>query len=94
MFWTYVLQNCKGRFYIGHTENPQTRLDNHNIVDDPQGKWTRKNGPWKLVWKESHSNRSDAIRQERHIKSMKSSKWIGENLLNRNEDSQLPDIGR
>jgi predicted GIY-YIG superfamily endonuclease len=81
MFWVYILENPAGKFYIGHTDNLQVRLANHNRTDSIGGKWTRKNGPWKLVWSEQHPDRSSAIIRERQIKKMKSSKWIRENLL-------------
>ena len=81
MFWVYVLENPAGRFYIGHTDNLEQRLQNHNRTDELNGKWTRKNGPWTLKWSESHPTRSAAVMRERQIKAMKSSKWIRENLL-------------
>jgi predicted GIY-YIG superfamily endonuclease len=45
------------------------------------GKFTRKNGPWKLAWTESHATRSAAIQRERQIKKIKSAKWIRNTLL-------------
>ena len=81
MFWVYVLQNPAGTFYVGQTDNPDERLDNHNRTDAIKGKWTRKNGPWKIVWYERHETRSSAVSRERQIKRMKSAKWIHENLL-------------
>jgi putative endonuclease len=56
MFWVYILQNPAGRVYIGQTDDVDRRLREHN---DPQlglGKYTHKNGPWSLVWKEGHEN--------------------------------------
>ena len=82
MFWVYVLQNPAGRFYIGHTDDLQTRLANHNRTDNVGGKFTRKNGPWQLIWSEPHPTRSAAMQHERQIKGMKSARWIRESLLN------------
>ena len=82
MFWVYILENPAGRFYIGQTDNLETRLANHNRTDKTDGKYARKNGPWKLVWSENHPTRSAAMQRERQIKSMKSAKWIREHLLN------------
>ena len=82
MFHVYILQNPVGRFYIGQTEDLSARIANHNRQDKFQGKFTRKNGPWELVWSEAHPTRSSAVIRERFIKSMKSSRWIRENLLN------------
>ena len=33
MFWVYILQNPKGRFYIGQTDDLQARLFSHNRAD-------------------------------------------------------------
>ena len=81
MFWVYVLENKRGKFYIGQTGNLVQRILDHNRTDDYDGHFTRKNGPWKLVWSEEHSSRSSAVHRERQIKQMKSSKWIREHLL-------------
>jgi len=82
MFWVYVLQNPKQVFYVGHTGEPFLRLESHNRTDKLLGKFTRKNGPWELVWSEGHPSRSSAVKRERQIKSMKSAQWIREHLLN------------
>jgi putative endonuclease len=82
MFSVYVLQNSEGLFYIGHTSGPLVRLKSHNRTDKVVGKFTRKNGPWELVWSEEHPSRSSAMKRERQIKSMKSARWIREQLLN------------
>ena len=82
MSWVYILQNPAGRFYIGQTDDLSTRIANHNRTDKIDGKFTRKNGPWILVWSEEHPTRSAAMQRERQIKGMKSSKWIRDNLLN------------
>ena len=81
MFWIYVLQNPKGRFYIGHTAELANRVASHNRTDKISGKFTRKNGPWILVWSEEHADRSSAMRREREIKNWKSARLIRERLL-------------
>ena len=81
MFWVYILQNPKGRFYIGQTDNLPARLFSHNRTDKVVGKFTRKNGPWELAWSEEHVTRTSAMARERQIKSMKSARWIRETLL-------------
>ena len=82
MFWVYVLENSAGQFYIGQTDELAVRLLNHNRTDKIGGKFTRKNGPWKLIWSEAHPNRVSAVQRERQIKAMKSARWIREQLLN------------
>ncbi|MFO0949278.1 MAG: GIY-YIG nuclease family protein, partial [Planctomycetota bacterium] len=49
-FWVYVLENSSGRFYIGHTEDLERRLSEHNYPGPTLGKFTLKHGPWVLVW--------------------------------------------
>jgi putative endonuclease len=82
MFFVYILENSEGLFYTGHTDDLETRLASHNRIDKTSGKFTRKNGPWKLVWSEAHPTRPEAARRERQIKQMKSARWIREHLLN------------
>jgi putative endonuclease len=81
MFWVYVLENPRGKFYIGQTGNLTVRVQDHNRTDCFEGHFTRKNGPWKLVWSEAHRSRSSALQRERQIKRMKSAKWIRAHLL-------------
>ena len=85
-YWVYILQNPAGRYYIGQTEDLAKRLADHNRTDLFDGKFTRKNGPWVLVWSEGHPTRSLAIIRERQIKSMKSAKWIRQHLLAEQSD--------
>lgn len=80
-FWAYVLENPDGRFYVGSTGNLDNRLEQHNVEDKVLTKFTHKHGPWTLVWKESHATRATAMKREKQIKSMKSSKWIREKLI-------------
>jgi len=83
MFWVYVLDNLVGKFYVGQTANLDARVKDHNRTDCFDGHYTRKNGPWKLVWAEAHESRSSAVRREQQIKGMKSAKWIRAQLLGR-----------
>ena len=80
-FWVYILQNPYGRFYIGHTDDLNARVNSHNRKDRVMGKFARKNGPWELVWSEEHGTRASAMARERQIKAMKSAAWIRERLL-------------
>jgi predicted GIY-YIG superfamily endonuclease len=82
MFWVYILQNPAGNFYIGHTDNLENRILSHNRTDKIAGKFTRKNGPWALVWSEEHPDRSSAMRREREIKNWKSARLIRDRLVN------------
>jgi putative endonuclease len=74
--------NDGGKFYSGHTDDLATRLHSHNRIDKTLGKFTRKNGPWELVWSEEHPTRASAMARERQIKAKKSAGWIRDSLLN------------
>jgi predicted GIY-YIG superfamily endonuclease len=87
-FWVYVLENGDGRFYVGQTDDLDRRLTQHNELGPSKGKYTLKNGPWKLAWSEQHGARSSALKRERDIKRMKSARWIRELLLNRQSESR------
>jgi putative endonuclease len=91
MFCVYVLENPSGKFYVGQTGNIAERIQDHNRTDCFEGHFTRKNGPWKLVWSEAHTSRSSAVRRERQIKRMKSAKWIRERLLAADPPAVNPD---
>jgi predicted GIY-YIG superfamily endonuclease len=80
-FSVYVLQNPAGRFYVGQTENLEERLASHNRKEKLAGKFTRKNGPWSLVWSEPQATRAAAMAREREIKKWKSARLIRDRLM-------------
>jgi putative endonuclease len=80
-FYVYILENDEGRLYVGQTMDLQSRLADHNHAGPTQGKFTRKNGPWQLVWSEPHATRASAMAREKEIKSWKSSRTIRERLF-------------
>ena len=72
MYYVYILKSLKtNKLYIGHSDNVVRRLEEHN--NNRGGKYTRGNGPWKLVYNESHPDRASAMRRERYLKSTKGS---------------------
>ncbi|MGO8747367.1 MAG: GIY-YIG nuclease family protein [Thermoguttaceae bacterium] len=89
MVCVYIL-NPQGRFYIGQTDDLSTRLHSHNRTDKTLGKFTRKSGPWELLWSEAQPTRALAMARERQIKGMKSARWIRETFLN----GRVPTPGR
>ena len=94
VFFTYILENPQGKFYIGQTSDLEKRLADHNQTDTKQGKYTRKNGPWQLVWSEEHLTRSSAIKREREIKGWKSAVIIRQRLLPGSNNWQSPELVR
>ncbi|NDV63625.1 GIY-YIG nuclease family protein [Puniceicoccales bacterium CK1056] len=73
-YFVYVLENQKGRLYIGQTDNLERRLSQHNSPEGKNhlGKYTHKNGPWHLLGFEEFPSRSMAMIREGELKSWKS----------------------
>ena len=76
-YFAYVLLNPDGRTYVGHTNDLDRRLFQHN---DPEYHGTlhtkRFPGPWTLIHAEEFSSRSDAMRRERELKSGKGREFV------------------
>ena len=74
MFYTYIIFSHKlNKYYIGSTENIQTRIQNHNIG---LSNFTAKGIPWELKYFELFETRTLAIKREFEIKKKKSRKYI------------------
>ena len=90
MFVTYILYSADfDRYYVGSTENIESRLTRHNngmVIS------TKKYVPWKLVYTESFETRSEAFKRELQIKGKKSRKYI--EYLTSGTGSTRPDSNR
>ena len=69
MYIVYILQNSQGFLYKGHTNNLERRLKEHNLSKSKHHTYTRKRGPWKLVYKEEFATRSEAMKREKYFKT-------------------------
>jgi putative endonuclease len=80
MFYVYILfSKTANKYYIGHTDDVQRRLSEHNDPLASTGKFCAKNGPWEIVFVQSDFvTRADAMKREKQIKSWKSRKKIEE----------------
>jgi len=67
-YWVYVLRNPTGKLYIGLTEDVARRLNDHNTG---QSKWTKKFGPWQLVWHDGPLSLTEARKLENLMKRQK-----------------------
>ena len=73
---TYIIYNEDyNKYYIGQTNNLEKRLKQHC---EGKGGWTKRYKNWVLVYKNDHTNRSFAMKEEKLIKSLKNKKRIKE----------------
>ena len=79
-FNVYVLQNEKGKLYIGQTSDLKRRLEFHRQGLSP---YTAKHRPWKLVYAEKHGSRSEAMSRERYLKTGAGRDWLARKLAER-----------
>jgi putative endonuclease len=66
MWYVYVLQNNKSKWYIGSTKNLRKRILRHN---SGKNKSTKHGIPWKLIYYEACLNKEDARAREKYLKS-------------------------
>jgi putative endonuclease len=81
-YFVYVLWSDAGRrFYVGITEDPDHRLQQHN---SPSGKhWTLWFRPWRLVYQEFQPDFAAARRRENELKSQNGGRgFFGKTGLN------------
>jgi len=78
-FFTYAIYNeSRGKIYIGHTENLESRLKRHNreLPNKLKSYTNKNNGFWRLVHKESFSTRKEATKREKELKSSRGRSFI------------------
>jgi putative endonuclease len=69
MYFLYILKSLTSdRSYIGSTQNLEERLKRHNRNAE---KATKNRGPWRVIYLEQYSSRSEAVKREKEIKSYK-----------------------
>ena len=69
----YVLQNWAGKLYIGLSENPGARLEQHNAG---VSQWTRGKGPWNMLWLSEPMELGQARKLENHLKRQKGGRGL------------------
>ena len=80
MYYVYILQSERnGKLYKGVTDNLKRRLREHNSGNST---FTSQNGPWKLIYYEAFTDKTNARREELFLKSGKGReriKWLLQN---------------
>lgn len=77
-YYTYVLQSQKnGKFYTGYTSDLRKRFKEHN-----EGKfgYTKKRGPYRLIYYEACLNEDDARARELYLKAGKGKRYLKSRL--------------
>ncbi|HEX9975067.1 MAG TPA: GIY-YIG nuclease family protein [bacterium] len=81
-YWIYVLQIDDGRKYVGHTNNLERRLHEHQQGRSP---FTRKHQTKQLLYYETFHNRSDAMKREKFLKTGKGREWLNQKLAEQSD---------
>lgn len=82
-FYCYIVECADGSFYTGWTTNPKRRVREHNKTIKG-ARYTRTRRPVRLVYVESQTNRSTAMRRELQLKRLshaKKRKLVQQSLL-------------
>ena len=64
----YILKCRDGSLYTGITNNINKRIEDHE--KGVGAKYTRGRGPFKIIFKENHPDRSSASKKESEIKKL------------------------
>ena len=88
-YCVYVLQSLKdAKLYIGHTEDLEQRLSDHN---QGRNRSTAPRRPMELVFCEFYRSRSDAERREKYLKTSPGKRAL--KLMLRDTLDRLPKDG-
>jgi len=78
-FYVYILiNNLKNKTYVGYTNNLINRLKEHN---SGESFYTKRFGPWKIIFTEQFETKNEAIKKEKYFKSASGRKWIKKTLF-------------
>lgn len=65
-FWTYILRCSDGSYYVGHTDDIDYRMAQHQ--QGAIGGYTAKRRPVTFLWCEQFPTRDEAFNAERKLK--------------------------
>lgn len=66
-FWVYLLKCSDDSFYVGHTDNIELRIAQHNAGAFP-GCYTFNRRPLHMVFTQDFPTREEALAMERRVK--------------------------
>lgn len=66
-YYVYILRSkASGKWYTGYTSDLRKRFKEHN---EGKSTYTKKRGPYELIYYEAYKNKDDARSRELQIKS-------------------------
>ncbi len=78
-YFVYVLQSEKtGAFYKGQIQNLSQRLSEHS---SGRTQSIKSGIPWKLIYSEKFSSRSEAVQREKYFKSAAGRKFLQKQII-------------
>lgn len=78
MFYTYILRSkISGRLYTGYTNDLRKRFKEHN---SGKSTYTKKRGPYELIYYEACLDEYDARSRELYFKSGRGKRYIKSRL--------------
>lgn len=81
MYSVYVIQSLShGTRYVGSGVDVLKRLAEHNLG---KCRYTSGRKPWKLIYQEVYSSRSEAMKREKFLKSGQGRRYLESKLLRR-----------
>ncbi|MFA5403550.1 MAG: GIY-YIG nuclease family protein, partial [Ignavibacteria bacterium] len=67
-YFVYILRSLKnGKYYIGQTQDLESRIKVHNSA---KARWTKRYQPWELIHSEIYTRRCDAMKREKFLKNI------------------------
>ena len=87
-FAVYILYSMSlDKFYIGYTSDFSARLAFHNSLQN--NIWTKRGQPWAVHLLIEKLGKSQALKIEKHLKNMKSRKYLLDLKLNPSAIAEL-----
>ena len=80
MYYIYVLKSLKNqKHYVGSTgKDPKERLDEHHRGT---AYWSKRNGPFELIYQERHVDKEFAQKREKFLKSGHGREFLKKKIL-------------
>jgi putative endonuclease len=82
MYTVYVLYSVSfNKIYMGYSSDISSRLDAHNHPKNHG--WTKRYQPWELLYSEEYSDKQQAMKREKELKSYQGRLFIRNIIANK-----------